>query len=168
MNDPRREPEAASGEDAQLVAYLDGELDDESRAALERRLGDDAPFRQRLQQLQQVWDVLDVLPRATADESFTRTTLELAVVRDAGQAARPPGGGRLWAGPRLRRLATLAVAGLAGYLVVAVAVQRPQRQMLRDLPVIENLDVYQYVDSVEFLRMLEREGLFPPEEHDVP
>jgi len=32
--------------------------------------------------------------------------------------------------------------------------------LLQDLPVIQNVDEYRYADSIEFLRMLEKEGLF--------
>jgi hypothetical protein len=43
-------------------------------------------------------------------------------------------------------------------------VSRENRRLLRDLPVIERLDEYRYADSVEFLRTLEREGLFTEDE----
>jgi hypothetical protein len=42
----------------------------------------------------------------------------------------------------------------------------PDRQLVRDRPVIENVDIYRYAENIEFLRMLEREGLFADGEDD--
>ena len=39
---------------------------------------------------------------------------------------------------------------------------------MRDLPVIENMDLYEVADSVEFLRQLEKTGLFAEEADDEP
>ena len=64
-----------------LVAYLDGELDHDSTQRIERRMGQDLAFRQRLQQMRRAWDLLDVLPRAQAGESFARTTVEIVALR---------------------------------------------------------------------------------------
>jgi anti-sigma factor RsiW len=59
----------------ELVAYLDGELDAAARQSVEERLARDAEYRSHLQSLQQAWDLLDELPRSSASESFTRTTV---------------------------------------------------------------------------------------------
>ena len=62
------ESDLAEREGQQLVAYLDGELDDETNQEIERRLSADPEYRLRLQQLQQAWDLLDELPRLSRDE----------------------------------------------------------------------------------------------------
>ena len=38
--------------------------------------------------------------------------------------------------------------------------QKPVDQLIMDLPIIENLDLYEVIDSVEFLSMLEENGVF--------
>jgi len=67
--------------------------------------------------------------------------------------------------------ACVLTAGLAGSLAVLLFWPNPNEQLLRDLPVLENLDEYRQIDdgesdAVEFLRMLHREGLFAEEAPD--
>ena len=50
------ESDLAEREGQQLVAYLDGELDDETNREIERRLSADPEYQLRLQQLQQAWE----------------------------------------------------------------------------------------------------------------
>ena len=65
---------------------------------------------------------------------------------------------------RRRRLllaaAGLAAAGLAGFLGVMVLLPNPNRQLLQDLPMLENLDEYREIDNLDFLQLLARERLF--------
>ncbi len=42
----------------------------------------------------------------------------------------------------------------------AVALHDPDRQLLQDLPLLENLDEYRQIGSIEFLHRLRDEGLF--------
>ncbi len=55
------------------------------------------------------------------------------------------------------------VAAIAGYLIVERVVTADNRQLLKDLPVIENYDVYLHADSIDFLLQLEEEELFTEE-----
>ena len=55
-------------------------------------------------------------------------------------------------------------AFFAGYSVTSRYGDRGNRQLLQDLPVIQNLDEYRYAETVEFLRALDREDLFAEEE----
>src|SRR5260221_3264221 len=66
--------------DEELVAYLDGQLDPESARHVEQRLASEETARRRLQQLAQSWDMLDQLPHAAADETFTRSTVQMVAV----------------------------------------------------------------------------------------
>ncbi len=148
----------------ELVAYLDGELDTESNRRVERRLARDADYRQQLRELQQSWDLLDHLPQADVDHSFTESTIAMVALQtsDDHQHARSRHS-------RQRRL--MIGSALACSVLVFVAAfsatrwwaGRQDRKLLRDLPVIENLDHYRYAESIEFLRLLEREGLFVEE-----
>jgi anti-sigma factor RsiW len=69
----------------ELVAYLDGELDRDANRHVERRLSQDAGYRDRLRRLQQTWDLLDHLPPADVDESFTQSTIAMVAVRAANE-----------------------------------------------------------------------------------
>ncbi len=150
---------------ADLVAYLDGELDVEQTQAVEQRLSVDAAYRQQLRELQQAWDLLDQLPKAEVDNAFTQTTLAMVAVSASGDVAQAQvRSGRMrrwlwWTGS-----AAAAVAFAAGYFAVSTVVSRENRRLLRDLPVIQHLDEYRYAGSVEFLRLLDHEGVFAEDE----
>jgi anti-sigma factor RsiW len=153
----------------ELVAYLDGELDGEDSLRVERRLAEDAAYRQALQELEKAWDLLDALPHAHPDEDFTRTTVEMVVLsaRQDIEQVKTHARRRQWIS--LLTLAVLAlVAALAGFGGVYWTSTRPNRELvrdlpMRDLPIIENMEYYRHADSLEFLRRLESEGLFQEE-----
>ncbi len=52
-------------------------------------------------------------------------------------------------------------AAAAGFLAVAALAPDPNRQLLEDLPVLLRFDEYRQVDSLEFLRLLRKEEVFP-------
>lgn len=148
-----------------LVAYLDGELDPEASRAVERRLSDDAGFRQQLRQLQQAWDLLDQLPQAQVEPSFTQSTVAMVAVKAEDDVAQLSS----VTASRRRYTWTLAAAGVlaafvAGYALVGRLGGRDDARLLRDLPVIQRIDQLRYAESLDFLRLLERERLFVEEE----
>jgi anti-sigma factor RsiW len=153
--------------DQQIVAYLDGELDREAAVAVERRLADDPAYRARLSRLQKAWDLLDNLGQREADEDFTHSTVAMITVKAGEQSQDDEGRARLrkqaaWAG-----MGGLAlVAAVAAYMAVDHRLNAENRALVRDLPVIERIDQYSNVESVEFLKRLQREGLFAAEVSD--
>jgi len=152
----------------QLVAYLDGELDAESSLQVERRLAEDIEFRRELQQLQSAWDMLDQLPKVEVSESFTQTTVEMVVLSAehdlSAQRERVVNKSRLLWGVGG---AILVGAAVASFWLVSWILVRPNEQLVRDLPVIENIDLYRVADSVEFLHQLDESGLFDEEVEDA-
>jgi hypothetical protein len=145
----------------ELVAYLDGELDAAAGAAIERRLVEDAVYRQKLIALQQAWDLLDHLPRASVGEKFTQTTVELVAQSAVAEAQQRESQRhvRRWL-TRIGSLAVAVIAGVLGFVLVQRISSQANEQLVRDLPVIENVDAYRYADSVKFLEQLETSGLF--------
>jgi len=149
----------------ELVAYLDGELDAEASREVERRLSQDATYRQKLRQLEQSWDLLDRLPKADVGEVFTQSTVAMVAVAAADDVDKMKAKGTRrktavwWLGS-----GSVAASFLAGYVLVSSVGDRENKRLLRDLPVIERMDEYRYADSIEFLRMLDGEGLFEEEE----
>lgn len=152
----------------ELVAYLDGELAPEDASRVERRLAEDPVYRQVLQELEKTWDLLDTLPRAEPGEEFTRTTVEMVAL--SAEADVEHFQNQL---QRRRRIAILAAAAavvtaaLAGFGGVYWKVTEPNRQLVRDLPVIESMEYYRHADSLEFLRRLDQEGLFEGDVSDA-
>jgi len=155
--------------DEQLVAYLDGELDPHDSRRIEELLASDPEVRRRLQSLEQTWNLLDELDTAPVGEMFTQTTLEMTtasarenVERDQAEASKRR---------RRRRLTIVActlAAALIGFFAVAMLAPDPNRQLLEDLPVLENLDEYRQIEGMEFLHLLHTSGLFSAENADRP
>ena len=147
-----------------LVAYLDGELDAEESRRVEELLVSDPRVRSALQRLDRTWELLDELDAPAVREGLTRTTLEMVAVAaakdaEAARAEAPRRRRRTW----LLAAASLTAAVLAGFLAVLALRPDANRQLLRDLPLLENLDQYREIDSLEFLRLLARAKLFPDE-----
>jgi len=139
----------------QLVAYLDGELDDQSTRRIEQLLASDPSVRETLDKFEGTWELLDNLGRAHVDEVFTQSTLEMVAVAAADdvqkqQAEVPRRRRRRW----LIGSAGVLLAGVAGFLAVVLFWPDPNEQLLRDLPVLERLDEYRQIDDVEFLELL--------------
>ena len=167
--DPAGDPHAL---EEQLVAYLDGELDDASSRRIDALLASDPGVRDMLEKLEGTWELLDNLERAHVDEVFTRSTLEMVAVAASDDVQE-----ELATVPQRRRRqwliggAGLLAAGAAGFLGVFFFWPNPNRQLLHELPVLERLDEYRQIDGVKFLELLleNREELFaevPEEEGD--
>jgi anti-sigma factor RsiW len=151
----------------QLVAYLDGELDAESVRRIEERLAAEPEVREALNRLERTWDMLDELGSTPVGESFTRTTLEMVTVAAEEEVQHAMAVVPL----RRRRRLWLAAAGAlaataAGFLAAYLALPNSNRQLLQDLPVLENLEEYRQVDDIDFLRLMKEKGLFPKEDSD--
>lgn len=147
--------------DEQLVAYLDGELDDEASRHIEALLASDRRLRQQLGRLEQTWEALDELDRPEVDEQFAQTTLEMVAVAAEEDVQRqqeeaPRKKRRRW----LLNSTCLAMAAVVGFLVVFLSWPDANRKLLDDLPVLEHLDQYQQIDNIDFLRRLDQQHLF--------
>jgi anti-sigma factor RsiW len=91
-----------------LVAYLDGELNDAQARAMATKLTQSVTARREADALRKTWELLDLLPRPKASEDFTARTLTVATRRSDGHGGL--GGGPTTSGrPGLRRRLGLAV-----------------------------------------------------------
>src|SRR6185295_11421829 len=125
--DPARE--SAVRDD--LVAYLDGELSDDETRRIEELMASDPRVRQELQRLERTWDLLDGLPKAEVDRSFTSTTVEMIALKAEGEASRERTPGRLRM--NVLTVALMAAAMAIGFFSVSLLRPDPNRQFLRDL-----------------------------------
>ena len=144
-----------------LVAYLDGELDVAESRRVEDMVASDARAREELRRLERTWVALDCLDREPVDERFTKSTLELvalAAAEDLEQEQESiPRRQRRW---RTIGLTGALAAAVAGFSLVWCLRPNPNRQLLDDLPVLEDLDELRQIDDVEFLRQLYHDGVF--------
>ncbi len=148
----------------ELTAYLDGELDPAGSHRVEERLKHDPAYRAELARLEQAWRMLDQLDRAVVGENFTRTTLEMVATAAATDAKKSA---NRWSKPAILGAAVLVAAcGLLGVACGTWIWPDPNRQLLHELPILESIDLYEQGDSIEFLRKLERAGIFDQQPGD--
>ncbi len=159
-SEPTSNEVAASNE--KLIAYLDGELSREQSESVEREIQDNNKLRHDMQQYDRVWNVLDRLPQATVGDSFTMTTIEMVAYEAkknlAEQTALLPVRKR----NRRWQLAGIGLLGVAaGILLMLSLMPNPNRTLFTHLPVVTQLDAYNEVRDIEFLRLLhEKEGIW--------
>src|SRR6516225_9156928 len=100
-------------ERAELIAYLDGELDESASRALEAKLSTNPKVRAEADALRRTWELLDYLPRTEPSASFTqRTVSRISAVRPTQPT--PAGRWRGWVGG-LSWAAAVLLCGVAGY-----------------------------------------------------
>jgi anti-sigma factor RsiW len=149
-------------ERANLVAYLDGELNEAESRALGTKLTQSVTARREIESLQKTWELLDFLPRPEASDSLTTRTLVQVVDFDAR-------GGRLAdLVARLGRVSARAIVVAAsalltlalGYAATRWIWPDPSARLIRDLPIAEHLEEYRQAGSFEFLELLDQSPLF--------
>jgi hypothetical protein len=155
--------------DEQLVAYLDGELEPQATKQVEELLAGDETARNRLSQLAASWDLLDQLPRATVDDLFTRTTVQMVAVAAEDElaqvnATRPSVRRRRW----LEGALATAAAAMIGFAIVSVGLPSENKLLLRDLPVVQDLELYKELGSYDYLTQLQKTRLILDDASDAP
>jgi anti-sigma factor RsiW len=164
----------------ELIAYLDGELDERAHDEMERRLSADPALRREADEMRRAWELLDFLPQAEPSATFASRTLErLSVVRPSATSTRrpaPPSPSITQVDSRrrpwLRRLAigtgALAIFGI-GYVLPGpffkktlpvLSQSEMEDQMARDLRVIDHLTMYQHGNDLNFVVGLDQSELF--------
>lgn len=145
----------------QLTAYLDGELSGEELVTVEQRLLDDPKYLAQMQQLQQSWDLLDVLPPTQGYDAFVNTTMELVVQQSGGEQKVNVISG--WAALEKLLMFVLVpgVVFVSAYAVTQKQNTAPFRRLVQDLPLIENHDRYAKLNlELGFLVRLNEASLF--------
>lgn len=155
-------------QDAELVAYLDGELDPDAAAAVEARLAADPAYRDRAAALRRPFDLLDFLPKPGPSPDFATRTL--ANLDGAGRSAsRLVVGGRrpvrwAWAAGLIVAVGASFTAGYFGAGALrpppAPAAATAEGLSLDDLRVVERLPLYAVADDLLFLDRLAATDLF--------
>lgn len=145
--------DGSSPDDEQLVAYLDGELDQQSAAEIESKLASDPHLRTRLNDLRSAWDLLEELPPVKPNPKFARSTIEMVAMSAADQAERkkdPLRNWRMWS-------AVLLIVPLMfgiGYAIVRSTQRIAERQALAVLPVLADWDALKWVERYDWLQKI--------------
>ncbi len=159
-------------ERSELIAYLDGELDAKTARAVETKINLDPRTRQELETLRRTWAMLDYLPRPEPSPAFTSTTLQRASALRPATATKHAKRGWNWPALPLGWAAAVLLAAIVGFTGMraylhrnrpAVVVAEPadvDQQLVRDLRIIENKQLYELVGDIDFLRKLDDPDLF--------
>ena len=146
-----------------LIAYLDGELDDGQVSEIEQALADSPVARHDVEMLSRTWDLLNVLPSAKATDEFSRRTLSSIRAaeessgdvrwRDVARTARRSAALALWT-------AALGLCAYAGFEATSRWAPQPYDQLLDEYEIIANYDAYSAVGDIDFLKTLESKRTF--------
>ena len=158
-------------EKSELVAYLDGELDDATTQAVEAKVATNPDARAELDALKQAWGMLDYLPKASPSPNFTNRTMERLSLEKVNAVKTQPM-------PRERSpwlvgvvwTAATAIALIGGYLTTThywPAPPAPEPSLPdADLPIVQHLRLlekwrqYENADDIKFVEKLTDPDLF--------
>jgi anti-sigma factor RsiW len=161
-------PRLTQDQRSNLVAYLDGELPEGAAKDIDVVLSKSPAVRHDVEMLARTWDLLDQLPRLASGEDFTARTLAVVQQEEVPRPLLPTTWSERLQSRQMRRggivaawVAALALSALVGYSVTARWIPDQSDDLLRNLDVVEKLDLYRNVESVDFLKQLdERIGTF--------
>lgn len=145
------------GDRSNLVAYLDGELNEAEARAIATKLTQSMTARREVEILRKTWEMLDLLSRPKASQDFAARTLTVIVQR-SGRGDRVAS-----AASEMARKAGMVVAGAllagllfaVGYFVSSRVLTNPSARLARDLSLAESIDEYRDVGSFDFLELLD-------------
>ncbi len=158
-------------EKAELVAYLDGELDDAATQAVEAKIATNPEARTELDAMKQAWGMLDFLPKASPSPNFTNRTMErlsLEKVGGSGSKTSPALGASRWPAP-IGWAAAILIALFGGYFGATryfAPPPPPDPIPDSDLPLLHHLRIaekwryYENADDLEFVKKLNSPDLF--------
>jgi len=157
-------PRLTQEQRSNLVAYLDGELPEQAVRDIDQVLTKSPAVRHDVEMLARTWDLLDELPRLSSEEDFTARTLSVVKNEEGPKPLVPQAWTDWFQGQqtRIRRgvvvlawLVVIAASAFAGYSVTSSWIPDPSEDLLRNLDVVEKLDLYRNVESAEFLKQLD-------------
>lgn len=163
MPSPPDQQRLTPDERANLVAYLDGELNEDDSRSIATILTKSPTARHEIAALEKTWELLDLLTLPPAPEQFSeRTVTEIRRL----DVEKPSWGMSLggW-GPLVARLGLAAGSAFLfygiGFAAARWAVPDPTTRLVNDLTLAEHLDEYLQVGTFEFLSQLAESPDFP-------
>ena len=158
-------------EKAELVAYLDGELDDAATQVVEAKIATNPDARAELDALKQTWGMLDFLPKASPSPNFTNRTMErLTLERFGGSGSKktPAYKPTPWLA-RIGWAAAIAIALGGGYLASLRIwpaapgldpIPEDELPLVQHLRILERWRYYENADDLDFVKKLNHPDLF--------
>ena len=157
---------------AELVAYLDGELDEAATQAVEAKIAADPHTRAELDALKQTWGLLDYLPKASPSPNFTHRTMERLTLENvpASKTMPMPGKRRPWVIAACWAAALLLSVSVGYYAttkfwpsttpVTPDPIPDSDLPLVRHLRIVEKWHQYENTDDLDFVKKLNHPDLF--------
>lgn len=144
-------------ERANLVAYLDGELNAAEARAISVKYDNSPTVRREIDSLKQTWNFLESLPKPQAGDAFATRTASLVTQMAQNEEQFYAGA---WttlkaAARESAWIALIALSGVAAYASARWIWPDSSARLDEDLTILENLESYRVVGSFEFLQELE-------------
>ena len=145
----------------QLVAYLDGECDEETALSIDQLLASNEVARKEVDRLSKAYELLDHLPRPAASTDFSNATMKSVealvpvdrdVKADVSRQLAP------WI-PALKTMAVSFVCTLAGLFAGKLAFADTSDEMLRELAAIERVEEFRSVGDRDFVDWISRDSV---------
>ena len=152
-----------------LVAYLDGELNESDTEQVETSLSTSPELRRDVEVLIRTWDMLDFLPDQSATEEFTQRTIQSAIMETTPENSENQSAStasRDWSSILsevrfyLFWLVGMTLFSALGFLLTHKWTSSERDKLVQDLQVIKHLDRYESIQSLDFLRELQKRELF--------
>lgn len=145
-----------------LVAYLDGELNEAEANALQGKLTQSVTARREIEAYEKTWELLDYLPLPRVADDFTsRTMTEVKLIAARGGDLVDVAGRSARVAARVLVCAAIMLLTLGiGYISSRWLWPDPTARLVRDLSLAEHLDEYREVGSLEFLKLLDESPAF--------
>lgn len=153
-----------------LVAYLDGELGETESQEIDRILARSDVARHEVEALSRAWEMLDLLPTPKAGAEFTEKTMTTLRLKEVPSDftdqpwflyVRRGAAATVW-------LLAIGISGVIGLFATWQWYPNPHRDLLEELPIVKQLDIYSEVKDIEFLRLLRQENVFEDGGDDAP
>jgi len=145
-----------------LVAYLDGELPDDKAHQIDEIIARSEVARHEVEALARTFELLDILPAMRAADDFASKTLTNLKVMEQPFSLTDQ-----WWFRYFKRalkigvwIISLVLCGWLGFQTTRNWIPDHNADVLRDLPVIENLDRYEEIGDINLLKEMKRNGLF--------
>jgi anti-sigma factor RsiW len=153
-----------------LVAYLDGELEDQAAREIEHVLASSPVARHDVDMLSRTWDLVGELPGVSVTQEFTSKTLDSIAASRGGPKVDPEAISR-----NTRRVLGLAMAGVilgaagtTGFLATQRWIPNEAEEILNDFEILMEFDKYREVGDLEQLRKLQEIREFSETDDDTP
>ena len=151
LGEDRPSDEFDDTDQQEVVAYLDGELEEELARRLRDKMQSHPTMREEVEEYQETWDLLDLLDAPPADADLKTRTIELAPLEDLATDDWPVTRARLSARERWGwwLAGSVWIVALVGCFLAGLALTYPAAAPAIDHQINQNRALYEEYPLLE-------------------